>query len=132
MTDESQRKRVTVVRLEPVQSGTRGSKAWTKYAVTATVNGGQDISSLTNGLPVFTFDALPTGEQDLFLLPYTDRQSGNVVSYTLKLPKEQRTTRTNGGAPADTVSRAEFDKLKARVKALEELYESIPTGATRP
>lgn len=126
LTDESTRTRVNVVRLEPVQSGSRDGAPWTKYAVTATTPDGRPLPV---DKPIFTFDALGTGEQDVLILPYTQRSTGNVVSYTMKRPK---TKKSGGSTNEDTVPRAEFEKLKARVKALEALYESIPTGATRP
>lgn len=126
MTDESTRTRVNVVRLEPVQSGQRGDKPWTKYLVEATTPDGR---ALPVDKPVYTFDSLQPGEQDVLILPYAERSTGNVVSYTMKRPS---TRKSGGGATnGDTVSRADFDRLKARVKALEELYESLPTGVTR-
>jgi hypothetical protein len=119
--------RVVIVRLEPVQSGSnrRSGQAWTKYAVEATTPDGRPLPV---DKPVFTFDALQPGEQDVLIEPYEDRATRNVVSYTMKRPK----TKKSGGDNGDAVSRKEFDRLTARVKALEELYESIPTGATRP
>lgn len=99
-------------------------KAWTQYLI--------EDYDVTDGArpthPLLTFEELPTGQPVRVTLEAFPKSGDKLTSYTVRKVK----TRRNGGGDADTVSRSEFNRLQARVTALEELYESIPTGASRP
>lgn len=98
-------------------------KPWTQYLI--------EDYDVTDGArparPLLTFEELPTGQPVRVALEPFPKSGDKLTSYTVRKVKTKRS-----GGDEDTVSRSEFNRLQARVKALEELYESIPTGATRP
>lgn len=95
---------IHVIRTEVEASGTRNSRAWTRYRVFAEEANGDEITEVLK-----TFDALPLGAVEVTQEAYVGKD-GAIESYTLKPTKP---TRANGQERTGT------SPLERRVAQLE-------------
>lgn len=108
--------RITVDRLELEKSGTRGGKPWNLFVVHGTDAQGQPLTN------VKTFDALPVGEIDVDMSPYTS-DAGQSYTAKLKGAKPARTPKANGssGFEGDVLDRLE--RIERLLNALVAVYD---------
>lgn len=125
---------IVVDRTEVHSRGQRNRRQWTKYLVFGHRADGSPLSP--DGTPVYTFDNLKVGQQDVSVEPFVKNGQVAPESWTVKVPRADRTpkqTRPAGGgdaatpARADVIDKDEVDDLRERVEALEQRMARVMT-----